>query len=127
MNGKVNNDILRNFEKLFSVLQNLIPEASPSLLHGDLWSGNFMCGEDGEAVIFDPAVYYGHREIELAFTQMFGGFDKSFYSAYNEEFPLLPGFDDRVDLYNLYPLLVHLNLFGQSYLSGITQTLSRYL
>ncbi|MCP4456969.1 MAG: fructosamine kinase family protein [Cytophagales bacterium] len=126
VNGKVNGEINENFEELYSRLPDLIPDSFPSLLHGDLWSGNFMVGSGGEAVIYDPAIYYGHHEAELAFTQMFGEFEHTFYSAYNEEFPIQSGFDERVDLYNLYPLLVHLNLFGQAYLSGITQTLAKY-
>ena len=76
---------------------------------------------------FDPAVYFGHRETELAFTTMFGGFDDAFYKAYHENFPLQEGYRDRIDLHNLYPLLVHLNLFGSSYLSGIKSTLNKYV
>jgi fructosamine-3-kinase len=88
-------------------------------LHGDLWSGNFITGNDGEACIIDPAVYYGHREAELAFTQLFGGYDHRFYAAYHEAFPLHPGFEQRKDIYNLYPLLVHVNLFGGSYTGSV--------
>ena len=75
---------------------------------------------------FDPAVHYGHRETELAFTQLFGGFSPEFYQYYQEYFPLDPDFDSRVDVHNLYPLLVHVNLFGSSYLSGVIQTLNRF-
>jgi protein-ribulosamine 3-kinase len=114
------------FEKLYPELPNLFPNEPPSLLHGDLWSGNFMIGSEGKACIFDPAVYYGHREMELAFTRMFGGFDTQFYEAYSDAWALEPGFENRVDIYNLYPLLVHLNLFGSSYLSPIQQTLARF-
>lgn len=117
---------LDKFEKLYKKLPTLIPEEKPSLLHGDLWSGNFMIGPDGQAVIFDPAVYYGHREAELAFTKMFGGFDHAFYSAYQEAFPLQSDHEQRVELFNLYPLLVHVNLFGSSYLSGVDSVLSRF-
>ena len=85
-----------------------------------------MVGSDGKVCLIDPAVYYGHREIELAFTTLFGGFDQSFYHAYNEEFPLAQGYEDRFDIYNLYPLLVHVNLFGSSYLSGIQTILDRF-
>lgn len=109
------------------MLPNEFPEESPSLLHGDLWSGNVMPGQQGLPTIFDPAVYYGNREMELAFTELFGGFDQDFYAAYHESFPLSPGFTNRADLYNLYPLLVHVNLFGSSYLSGIDRTLRRFL
>ena len=85
-----------------------------------------MVDSDGRACVFDPAVYYGHREAELAFTHLFGGFDLEFYLAYENVFPLQPDFDERIELYNLYPLLVHLNLFGESYLSQIYRTLARY-
>ncbi len=126
-NGHVDTAYALRFRKLYALLHDQLPEESPSLLHGDLWSGNVMPGREGQPTIFDPAVYYGSREMELAFTQLFGGFDQNFYAAYHESFPLLPGFDDRVDLYNLYPLLVHVNLFGSSYLSGIDRTLRKYL
>ncbi len=111
---------------LCSKIDQLLSIEPPSLLHGDLWSGNVIRGPEGTACLVDPAVYYGHREIELAFTTLFGGFDASFYSSYNYHFPLEPGYQHRFDLYNLYPLLVHLNLFGQGYLSQITQILKRY-
>jgi fructosamine-3-kinase len=85
-----------------------------------------MTGEAGQPVIIDPAVYYGNREIELSFTKMFGGFDRQFYSSYMEHYPLEPGFEDRVDIYNIYPHLVHVNLFGPSYLGGVTPVIRKY-
>lgn len=91
-------------------------EPEPSLLHGDLWGGNWGVLKDGQPVIFDPAVYFGDREADIAMTRLFGGFDPEFYSAYNEAWPLDPGFEYRCDLYNLYHVLNHLNLFGDSYL-----------
>lgn len=118
---------LRNqFDSLFTRLDQLIPTENPSLLHGDLWSGNFLCSSAGQPYVFDPAVYYGNREVELAFTQLFGGFDPFFYGAYEEAFPLTPGYQERVEIHNLYPLLVHVNLFGASYLTGIKQTLNKF-
>lgn len=114
------------FENLYPKLVSIFPPEKPALIHGDLWSGNFMIGEDGCAVVYDPAVYYGHREIELAFTRLFGGFDDRFYQAYNCSYKLSPGFEEREEIYNLYPLLVHVNLFGSSYLSGILRTLDRF-
>lgn len=87
----------------------------PSLLHGDLWAGNFIPDEEGEACLIDPAVYYGHREADLAMTHLFGGFGEDFYRAYEEEFPLQPGHPERQPVYQLYHLLNHLNLFGRSY------------
>lgn len=119
-------DFFQRFDRLFGKLEDLIPEEPASLLHGDLWSGNFMVSATGDPCIFDPAVYYGHREVELAFTQMFGGFENQFYASYENEWPLEPGFDQRVDIHNLYPLLVHVNLFGASYLAGIDRTLKRF-
>jgi len=87
----------------------------PSLLHGDLWSGNAAMTAGGEPVIFDPAVYYGDREADLAMTELFGGFPQSFYDAYRAEYPLDAGYGTRKHLYNLYHVLNHLNLFGGGY------------
>lgn len=126
-NGLVDETFARRFRTLYAQLPGLLPKEPPALLHGDLWSGNFLVGANGSPYIFDPAVYFGHREAELAFTRLFGGFDPDFYLSYHEMYPLEPGFEARQDIYNLYPLLVHLNLFGQSYLSGIEGTLRRYL
>ena len=88
-----------------------------SLLHGDLWSGNAAVLADGEPAIFDPAVYYGDREADLAMTELFGGFPPAFYRGYDDAWPLDPGYRVRKQLYNLYHLLNHLNLFGGSYLA----------
>ncbi len=107
-------------------LPSLIPNERPALLHGDLWSGNVLPTEEGPPALIDPAVYYGFREAELAFTKLFGGFDRRFYDAYDEAFPLHDGFEERVAIYNLYPLLVHLNLFGSGYLSGIERVLKAF-
>jgi len=87
----------------------------PSLLHGDLWGGNYATARDGAPVIFDPAVYYGDREADIAMTELFGGFGRCFYDAYNESWPLDPGYGVRKTLYNLYHVLNHLNLFGGGY------------
>jgi fructosamine-3-kinase len=118
-------DDAKKFDTLFLRLNELLPEDKPSLLHGDLWSGNLMVDDHGEPCLIDPAVYYGHREAEIAFTQLFGGFDEAFYQAYQEAFPLLPGFASRVDIYNLYPLLVHVNLFGGGYSQSVRSILKR--
>ncbi|MCW8889448.1 MAG: fructosamine kinase family protein [Sedimenticola sp.] len=88
---------------------------TPSLLHGDLWSGNLDYTTKGEPIIYDPAVYYGDRETDLAMTELFGGFSDRFYAAYCEEWPLAPGYSVRKTLYNLYHILNHLNLFGSGY------------
>ena len=104
--------LLESFPKLF---RRHAPEAS--LLHGDLWSGNYAVGADGAPIVFDPAVYYGDREADLAMTELFGGFSSAFYAAYVEEWPLDAGYEVRKVFYNLYHVLNHLNLFGGGYRS----------
>lgn len=112
--------------RLRDVLPDLLPAERPALLHGDLWTGNVLITEAGQPAVVDPAVHYGLREAELAFTNLFGGFDPLFYQAYDELFPLEPGFADRIPIYNLYPLLVHVNLFGSGYVPGVERILSRF-
>ncbi len=124
--GLLDYQVGENFERLFSRLDDLIPNSPPSLLHGDLWSGNFLAAKNGDPVLIDPAVYYGHREIELAFTKLFGGFSSNFYKSYNEQWPLEPGFEDRVAIFNLYPLLVHVNLFGRAYTSQVISIINNF-
>jgi fructosamine-3-kinase len=105
-------------------LTTLVPEQPASLLHGDLWSGNAMTDDVGSPAIIDPAAYYGWAEADLAMTALFGGFDRRFYDAYIESRPLSSGWRERFDLYNLYHLLNHLNLFGRGYhgqVMGITR------
>lgn len=106
--------------------EHLIEPERPSLLHGDLWSGNFITGSDGEAWLIDPAAYVGHAEADLAMTELFGGFSPVFSDAYKEAFPLAPGYGHRRDLYNLYHLLNHLNLFGTAYRSAVRRILRVY-
>jgi fructosamine-3-kinase len=102
-------------------------KSKPSLLHGDLWSGNFMVAANNQPVIYDPAVYYGEREVEIAFTELFGGFPSGFLQAYREVYPLDPGYESRRALYQLYPMLVHLNLFGESYGPRVDAICRHYL
>ena len=97
-----------------------------SLLHGDLWSGNFMSDELGQPILIDPAVYVGCNEADIAMTELFGGFDRRFYAAYFEAMGSVPGYEDRRDLYKLYHLTNHLNLFGSAYLSAVVRTIERY-
>ena len=104
----------------------LVEPEFPSLLHGDLWGGNFVTGPDGSAWLIDPAVYVGHAEADLAMTELFGGFAPAFYGAYKEMSPLLPGYADRRELYNLYHLLNHLNLFGEAYYGSVMRIVRRY-
>lgn len=115
-----------DFENLYNVFSELIPAEPPSLLHGDLWSGNLMCAVEQKPVFIDPAVYYGHREVDIAMTQMFGGFGSGFLVEYNERFPLEKGWEQRIPVHNLYPNLVHLVLFGSSYLRGIEHVLKSF-
>ena len=115
-------------EELLDRLEELIgePVEPPCLLHGDLWSGNYMVDAEGEPVLVDPAVYYGRREADLAMTQLFGGFDPRFYAAYEEVWPLAPGAEERLEIYKLYHLLNHLNLFGGGYLTSCVNVLRRF-
>lgn len=122
----ITGDFLRKFQILYPKLDSIFPKEPPSLIHGDLWSGNILCASNGKPCLIDPAVYYGHREMDLAFSHLFGGFDRRFYEAYESIIPLEPGFESRMALYNLYPLLVHLNLFGSAYLPAIEKTIKRF-
>lgn len=115
----------RLMEGLGAFFKNHAPR--PSLLHGDLWGGNHGFDTAGRPVLFDPAVYYGDREADLAMTELFGGFPSRFYSAYSEAFPLDPGYRARKTLYNLYHVLNHLNLFGAGYLSRAEDMMARLL
>ncbi len=105
-------------EQLLHLLPQLLQDHQPipSLLHGDLWGGNVACDSDGNPVIFDPAVYYGDRECDIAMTSLFGGFSDEFYAAYNHVYPLDDGYAKRKNLYNLYHILNHANLFGGGYI-----------
>lgn len=116
-----------NMDKLLGRLDDILIEPEhPSLLHGDLWAGNVIGGNDGKAWLIDPAVYVGHAEADIAMTELFGGFSRRFYEAYREAAPLQPGYEQRRDIYNLYHLLNHLNLFGWSYLSSVRGIIEKY-
>jgi protein-ribulosamine 3-kinase len=124
--GKLSSAILKNWNRLESELPSIFPPSKPSLLHGDLWGGNYLFDENGTAVLIDPAVYYGHPEMDLAFTRMFGGFSDEFYRGYESASPIEKGFSKRIPIYNLYPLLVHVNLFGGHYSSQAEQILKSF-
>lgn len=113
-------------EHLWKQLPNIFPDERPSLQHGDLWSGNFMVGKDGKACVYDPAVYYGHREMDLAMTRLFGGFDTRFYFSYQTMYPLAEDWQSRISICQLYPLMVHLLLFGGSYYNTVKEILHDY-
>jgi len=105
------------FDKLSGFMHTLIPEDPPALLHGDLWAGNYLTDGQGQPVLIDPAPYYGHRETDIAMMQLFGGFPPQVFTSYHEQFPLIEGWQKRVALFQLYPLLVHAILFGGNYIS----------
>lgn len=124
--GKLDSAAVTRFTSLYQQLPDIFPGEPPGLLHGDLWGGNYFYDRAGRATLYDPAVYYGHREIELAFTHLFGGFSTTFYESYEETYPLEPGFPGRKNIYNLYPLLVHTNLFGGSYARRVEAIVKRF-
>jgi len=126
-NNLIDSDLYSRLERFYPLLKNLLPTEVPALIHGDLWSGNFLINEHGRVSLVDPAPYYGYREAELAFTHLFGGFDDEFYETYQESFPFEPHFETRIPIYNLYPLLVHVNLFGRSYLPPVERLIKRYI
>jgi fructosamine-3-kinase len=116
----------RSFDRLFAALDELVgPPEPPARLHGDLWGGNLLCDELGAPCLIDPAVYGGHREMDLAMMRLFGGFGPRVFAAYEEAWPLSDGHRERVALYQLYPLMVHLNLFGGGYLGSVEAALGR--
>ncbi|MBE9094057.1 fructosamine kinase family protein [Tychonema sp. LEGE 07203] len=116
-------------ERLLEVIPEFLAgyEPQPSLVHGDLWGGNAGVTSAGEPVIFDPAAYFGDREVDIAMTELFGGFPASFYRGYNDVWPLDSGYEKRKNFYNLYHILNHFNLFGGSYQSQAAQTIDRIL
>ncbi len=123
---KCTKEDLQQAEQFCNKLPGLMPEEPAALLHGDLWSGNRMFTLNREASVYDPAVYFGHREMDIAMTLLFGGFDAQFYTTYNEVFPLQNGWRNRIDICQLYPLLVHLILFGGHYYSAVKSILEKY-
>ncbi len=115
-------------EKLLAAIPELLAhQVQPSLVHGDLWGGNAGCTISGEPVIFDPATYFGDREVDIAMTELFGGFPAAFYQGYNEVFPLDTGYEQRKTLYNLYHILNHFNLFGGGYASQANRMIDQIL
>ena len=121
-------DEINNFEKLVDNISDfLIEPEKPSLLHGDLWSGNILCGKNQTPYLIDPACYVGHPEADIAMTELFGGFHPVFYSVYKEVGLLQDDYVSRRDLYNLYHVLNHVNLFGHSYLGAAKAIIKKYV
>lgn len=115
------------FESLYKKLPQFFDaDQQPALLHGDLWKGNYMCNTYQQPVLIDPAVYYGHPTVDLGMTTLFGGFDKAFYESYQYHQPLPTNYHDQWVICNLYPLLIHLYLFGKSYYNSIQKTLKTF-
>jgi len=124
--GLLSQGLRQSFERLFVRLEEIFPEEPPSLIHGDLWSGNYMVDEQGRACIIDPAVYYGFREMDIGMSRLFGVFGSEFYEAYNESWPMAPGWHERIEICNLYPLMVHVNLFGAGYVGSVESILRKF-
>ncbi|GMU96683.1 fructosamine kinase family protein [Ignavibacterium album] len=128
-NGYADSAIKRRISLLENKIENILEgsENIPSLLHGDLWSGNYLVDENGNACLIDPAVYYGNREADLAMTRLFGGFSSVFYKSYQEVFPLPDGYEYRENIYKLYHIMNHLNLFGGGYYHQTISLMDYYL
>lgn len=124
--GKIDKTQEQKFERLFARLNELFPSGPPALQHGDLWSGNYMTGIRGQAVIIDPAVYFGHRYMDLGMSKLFGGFHNEFYQAYHAEYPLDAGWQQGIEIANLYPIMVHVNLFGGGYIESVSRILRKF-
>ena len=124
--GLLSSKYIKIFERVFNYTYVIFPDEPPALLHGDLWSGNYMYAANGQVALYDPAVYYGHREMDLSMTTLFGGFNPAFYDGYQTEYPLQPGWEERQKLCQLYPLLVHALIFGGNYVQQSEALLKRF-
>jgi fructosamine-3-kinase len=127
--GNSTPELRKGISNLENKIEEIVSDSKekPSLLHGDLWGGNYMVDDNGNAVLIDPAVYYGHREADLGMTKLFGGFSSEFYNAYHERFQLEDGYDYREHIYKLYHVLNHLNLFGGGYYSQALSLIKFYI
>ncbi|MFV0391625.1 MAG: fructosamine kinase family protein [Paludibacteraceae bacterium] len=113
-------------ETALKIFLQVFGDVTPAFLHGDLWGGNYLISSSGIPYLIDPAVYFGHSMVDIAMTKLFGGFDTEFYDSYHEIIPKPDLFHEQIELYRLYYLLVHLNLFGKSYRSSVVSILEKF-
>jgi fructosamine-3-kinase len=121
-----NGFVFKNIDKLFKNIEQLVPKEKASLIHGDLWSGNYLITENAKACIYDPAICYASREMDIGMMKLFGGYPQSVFEIYNEIFPLEADWKYRIELWQLYYILVHVNLFGSSYFQRAKSMLAKY-
>lgn len=126
LKGLLNESEIPDSSLMKEVCHNYFINIKPALLHGDLWGGNYLISSDGRPFLIDPATYFGHSEVDIAMSRLFGGFGASFYDAYHEIIPKDRYTDNRIELYQLYYLMVHLNLFGRSYYGSVKNILNNY-
>lgn len=124
--GLLNKSMIPDEEKAIKTFSDVFGDVKPALLHGDLWSGNYLIAANGTPYLIDPAVYFGHSVVDIAMSKLFGGFSQSFYDAYHEIIPKAENHSRQIELYQLYYLLVHLNLFGSGYYSSVASILRKY-
>lgn len=124
--GLVNQQMIPDENSAITLFREIFGDVKPSLLHGDLWGGNYVIATDGTPYLIDPAVYWGHSMVDIAMSRLFGGFGTDFYEAYHEIIPKSAHYDTQIELYQLYYLIVHLNLFGKGYYSSVSSILKRY-
>ena len=124
--NRITAETVKKLDRFYGRMNEIFPEENPALIHGDLWSGNFMFTDKGPSM-FDPAVAFAHREQDLAMTKLFGAFPVDFYNGYLDTFPVENGFEQRTDAYNLYPILIHVNLFGGGYAHQFSTMLDNYV
>jgi fructosamine-3-kinase len=125
--SSISRQTIKASESFSNQLDTIFPAEPAAFLHGDLWSGNFLFTTQGQAALYDPAVYYGHREMDIGMTKLFGGFNPEFYTSYQESYPLEKGWEKRLEYSQIYPLLVHAALFGGHYIQTCRDTLGRFL
>ena len=125
-NQLLRKDEIPEEEKTIAVFNRFFGKVTPSLVHGDLWAGNYLISTDGTPYLIDPAAYYGHSLVDIAMSKLFGSFGQSFYDAYHEINPKSENYSQQIELYQLYYLLVHLNLFGSGYYSSVSSVLRKY-